>query len=40
MEDKDIILKSGLAVIECSWARLEEIPWGRIKSPNERLCNY
>ncbi|ORX41453.1 hypothetical protein BCR36DRAFT_181397 [Piromyces finnis] len=40
MEDRDIILKSGLAVIECSWARLEEIPWGRIKSPNERLLPF
>ncbi|ORY61144.1 DUF367-domain-containing protein, partial [Neocallimastix californiae] len=40
MEDKEIILKSGLAVIECSWARLDEVPWGRIKSPHERLLPF
>lgn len=35
--DRDIVLASGLAVVECSWARLEEVPWSKIKSPNERL---
>lgn len=28
----------GLAVVECSWARLDEIPWRKIASPHERLC--
>lgn len=37
-EDEDIIATSGLAVVECSWARLEEVPFGKIKSPHERLC--
>jgi pre-rRNA-processing protein TSR3 len=36
--DKDIIDKGGLAVVECSWARLSEIPFSKIASPNERLC--
>ncbi|THH08289.1 hypothetical protein EW146_g9044 [Bondarzewia mesenterica] len=35
--DKDIILKSGLAVVECSWARLEDVPFHKIASPHERL---
>jgi pre-rRNA-processing protein TSR3 len=38
--DKDIIDKGGLAVVECSWARLSEIPFSKIASPNERLCTY
>jgi pre-rRNA-processing protein TSR3 len=36
--DRDTILKSGLAVVECSWARLDDIPFGKIASPFERLC--
>jgi pre-rRNA-processing protein TSR3 len=36
--DADIVDISGLAVVECSWARLEEVPFGKIKSPHERLC--
>lgn len=35
--DRDIILQNGLAVVECSWARLDEIPFGKIHSPHERL---
>ena len=35
--DKDIIDKGGLAVVECSWARLSEIPFSKIASPHERL---
>jgi ribosome biogenesis protein Tsr3 len=36
--DDEIIRMSGLAVVECSWARLDEVPFGKIKSPYERLC--
>lgn len=35
--DRDIILKNGLAVVECSWARLDDVPFGKIASPHERL---
>ena len=35
--DREIVANGGLAVVECSWARLEEIPWRKIASPHERL---
>ncbi|KAI0245950.1 hypothetical protein BJV78DRAFT_1277330 [Lactifluus subvellereus] len=38
--DKAIIDKDGLAVVECSWARLSEIPFSKIASPHERLLPY
>lgn len=36
--DKEIVSQAGLAVVECSWARLDEVPFGKIASPYERLC--
>lgn len=36
--DRGIIKKSGLAVVECSWARLDDVPFAKIASPHERLC--
>ena len=38
--DKDIVSSGGLAVVECSWARLDEVPFGKISSPHERICEY
>jgi len=38
--DREIILASGVAVVECSWARLDEIPFNKIKSPHERLLPF
>ena len=38
--DKHIMAEHGAGVVECSWARLEEIPWSKIRSPNERLLPY
>ncbi|EPQ52020.1 DUF367-domain-containing protein [Gloeophyllum trabeum ATCC 11539] len=38
--DRDIVLASGLAVVECSWARLDDVPFGKIASPHERLLPY
>lgn len=35
--DRDIILTEGLAVVECSWARVDDVPFGKIASPHERL---
>ncbi|KAI0259485.1 hypothetical protein BC834DRAFT_1017582 [Gloeopeniophorella convolvens] len=38
--DREIVDKGGLAVVECSWARLSEIPFAKIASPHERLLPY
>ncbi|KZV65705.1 DUF367-domain-containing protein [Peniophora sp. CONT] len=40
MADREIVETAGLAVVECSWARLEEVPFGKIASPHERLLPY
>jgi len=38
--DRDIVARDGLAVVECSWARIDDIPFSKIASPNERLCTW
>ncbi|ODV60041.1 ribosome biogenesis protein TSR3 [Ascoidea rubescens DSM 1968] len=40
-EDTFIMLEKGIAVIECSWAKIDEIPFSRFTSnKNERLLPY
>ncbi|KAK9447069.1 UPF0293 protein C1F3.04c [Limtongia smithiae] len=39
-EDRAILDESGVAVVECSWARIDEIPFARIGGRNERLLPY
>ncbi|KAI9207604.1 uncharacterized protein BJ171DRAFT_278201 [Polychytrium aggregatum] len=38
--DKNILEQNGLCVVDCSWARIDEVPFDRIKSPHERLLPY
>jgi len=38
--DTPLMAEHGLAVVECSWARLEEVPFGRLKSGADRLLPY
>lgn len=38
--DKEIVEQCGLAVVECSWARLDDVPFSKIASPHERLLPY
>eukprot|EP00238_Polyblepharides_amylifera_P013809 CAMPEP_0196598120 /NCGR_PEP_ID=MMETSP1081-20130531/94137_1 /TAXON_ID=36882 /ORGANISM="Pyramimonas amylifera, Strain CCMP720" /LENGTH=315 /DNA_ID=CAMNT_0041923767 /DNA_START=81 /DNA_END=1028 /DNA_ORIENTATION=+ len=35
-EDRDIITQHGLSVVDCSWARLEETPFHRMKAAHPR----
>ncbi|XP_014222530.1 ribosome biogenesis protein TSR3 homolog isoform X1 [Trichogramma pretiosum] len=39
-QDKDFIQEQGLAVVDCSWARFEEIPLGHIKFKNSRTLPF
>jgi len=39
MEDREIIGKSGISVIDCSWAKIDEIPFSKTKG-EERLLPY
>ena len=38
--DRQYILNAGLAVVECSWARLDDVPFSKIASLHERLRTY
>lgn len=38
--DRDIIQASGLAVVDCSWAKLDETPFERMKTPHPRLLPF
>ncbi|KAK9469815.1 hypothetical protein V1512DRAFT_273650 [Lipomyces arxii] len=38
--DREILEEQGAAVVECSWARVQEIPWSRIGGRHERLLPY
>ncbi|XP_067670738.1 18S rRNA aminocarboxypropyltransferase-like isoform X2 [Haliotis asinina] len=39
-EDSDIIAQSGLAVVDCSWAKLEDTPFSKMKAGHPRLLPY
>ncbi|KAI5957596.1 TSR3 [Candida theae] len=38
--DVDVVEEQGAAVVECSWARLDEVPFGKIGGKHERLLPY
>ncbi|KAG5356035.1 Ribosome biogenesis protein [Yarrowia sp. B02] len=39
-DDRLIVEEHGAAVVECSWARLDEVPFNKIGGPHERLLPY
>lgn len=38
--DRELMEQYGAAVVECSWARTKEVPWGKIGGKCERLLPY
>lgn len=39
-QDRSIIESSGIAVVDCSWAKIEETPFSKMKSPHPRLLPF
>lgn len=38
--DRELMEQHGAAVVECSWARVKEVPWAKIGGKCERLLPY
>lgn len=39
-EDKDILSRHGAAVVDCSWAKIDETPFSQMRTPHPRLLPF
>ena len=38
--DRDMLLNQGLCVVDCSWARLDEVPFAKLRGGEPRLLPF
>ena len=38
--DREIVREHGLGVVDCSWAKLDDVPFARLRAGCERLCTF
>ena len=38
--DRDVVLKDGVCVVDCSWAELESVPFAKLKCSHPRLLPF
>ena len=38
--DHDVVAERGISVVDCSWAKLDDVPFAKIRGKHERLCEW
>lgn len=38
--DREVVREHGLAVVDCSWAKLGDVPFKKLRAGHDRLCKH